>query len=165
MVEFISAPVISGFCSAAALTVASTQVKGLFGLKFKGSSFVEIWKGFLGNITKCSPWDSALGCSMILILLLMRVCMFGCFYCVLFLKIDLFYRLTVNGKFRNWRPWRITDHWRKLDSCVTDLSKVPFGSFPLAATLPPSSLVVWQPTFWNKTVPNLLRWQVKQGFV
>jgi sodium-independent sulfate anion transporter 11 len=73
MVEFISAPVISGFCSAAALTVSSTQVKGLFGLKFKGSSFIEIWRGFFENITKCNPWDSALGCSMIVILLLMRV--------------------------------------------------------------------------------------------
>lgn len=73
MVEFISAPVISGFCSAAALTVSSTQVKGLFGLKFKGSSFIDIWRGFFENIAKCNPWDSALGCSMIVILLLMRV--------------------------------------------------------------------------------------------
>ncbi|XP_046449213.1 sodium-independent sulfate anion transporter-like [Daphnia pulex] len=72
MVEFISAPVISGFCSAAALTVSSTQVKGLFGLKFKGSSFIETWRGFFENITKCNPWDSTLGCSMIVILLLMR---------------------------------------------------------------------------------------------
>ncbi|XP_046646442.1 sodium-independent sulfate anion transporter-like, partial [Daphnia pulicaria] len=52
MVDFISAPVISGFCSAAALTVASTQVKGLFGLKFSGSSFVEIWTGFFKNLSK-----------------------------------------------------------------------------------------------------------------
>jgi sodium-independent sulfate anion transporter 11 len=59
MVEFISAPVISCFCSAAALTVSSTQVKGLFGLKRKGSSFIEIWRGFFENITKCNPWDSA----------------------------------------------------------------------------------------------------------
>ena len=73
MVEFISAPVISGFCSAAALTVASTQVKGLFGLKFKGSSFIETWKGFFTHIEECNPWDSALGCSVIVILLLIRV--------------------------------------------------------------------------------------------
>lgn len=73
MVEFISAPVISGFCSAAALTVASTQVKNLFGLKFSGSSFVQIWSGFFSNISKINPWDTALGCSTIVILLLMRV--------------------------------------------------------------------------------------------
>ena len=85
MVEFISALVISGFCSAATLTVSSTQVKGLFGLKFKGSSFIEIWRGFFENITKCNPWDSALDCSMIVILLLMRVGY----------EIFFFYRLTV----------------------------------------------------------------------
>ena len=73
IVDFVSAPVISGFCSAAALTVASTQVKGLFGLKFKGSSFFETWRGFFTHIKECRPWDSALGCSMIVILLLMRV--------------------------------------------------------------------------------------------
>jgi sodium-independent sulfate anion transporter 11 len=73
MVDFISAPVISGFCSAAALTVASTQVKGLFGLKFSGSSFVEIWTGFFTNLSKINPWDAGLGCSSIVILLFMRV--------------------------------------------------------------------------------------------
>lgn len=72
LVEFISAPVISGFCSAAALTVASTQVKGLFGLKFSGSSFVEIWTGFFTNLSKINPWDAGLGCSSIVVLLLLR---------------------------------------------------------------------------------------------
>ena len=73
MVEFISAPVISGFCSAAALTVISTQIKGLFGLKFHASSFVEIWIGFFTNLSKMNPWDTGLGCSVIVLLLLMRV--------------------------------------------------------------------------------------------
>ena len=73
MVELISAPVISGFCSAAALTVASTQVKGLFGLKFSGSSFVDVWWGFFSNVSNVNRWDTALGCSAIVVLLLMRV--------------------------------------------------------------------------------------------
>ncbi|XP_057371308.1 sodium-independent sulfate anion transporter-like isoform X2 [Daphnia carinata] len=72
LVEFISAPVISGFCSAAALTVASTQVKGLFGLKFSGSSFVEVWTGFFTNLSSINPWDAGLGCSSIVVLLLLR---------------------------------------------------------------------------------------------
>ena len=71
MVEFISAPVISGFCSAAALTVISTQIKGLFGLKFH--AFVEIWIGIFTNLSKINPWDTGLGCSVIVLLLLMRV--------------------------------------------------------------------------------------------
>lgn len=74
LVEFISAPVISGFCSAAALTVASTQIKGLFGLKYSASSFVEIWVGFFKNITELNLWDTALGISTAILLLLMRVC-------------------------------------------------------------------------------------------
>lgn len=73
MVEFISAPVISGFCSAAALTVASTQIKSLFGLKFKGSAFVHVWSGFFTHIAEIKKWDALLGCSSIVVLLLMRV--------------------------------------------------------------------------------------------
>jgi solute carrier family 26 (sodium-independent sulfate anion transporter), member 11 len=73
IVEFISAPVITGFCYAAALTVASTQVKGLFGLKFKGSSFIEIWQGFFTNLSTIHAADAILGWSVIVILLLMRV--------------------------------------------------------------------------------------------
>jgi len=73
MVEFISAPVISGFCSAAALTVISTQLKGLFGLKLQASSFVDIWMGFLNNLNQINPWDACLGCCVIVVLLLMRV--------------------------------------------------------------------------------------------
>ncbi len=69
----MSAPVITGFCYAAALTVASTQVKGLFGLKFKGSSFVEIWQGFFTNLSSIHAADAILGWSVIVILLLMRV--------------------------------------------------------------------------------------------
>lgn len=73
MVEFISAPVISGFCSAAALTVASTQIKSLFGLKFKGSAFVDVWYGFFTHVTEIKKWDALLGCTSIVVLLLMRV--------------------------------------------------------------------------------------------
>ena len=69
----MSAPVITGFCYAAALTVASTQVKGLFGLKFKASSFLEIWQGFFTNLSSIHAADAILGWSVIVILLLMRV--------------------------------------------------------------------------------------------
>ena len=103
MVEFISAPVISGFCSAAALTVASTQVKGLFGLKFKGSSFIETWQGFFTNIKTCSPWDSALGCSCIVILLLMRVSSYSFKFCAPLSFISMQQKLTV---IKNLRPFK-----------------------------------------------------------
>jgi len=72
-VDFISAPVISGFCSAAALTVASTQMKGLLGIKFKGSHFVDVWIGVFSNFRDIKIGDASLGFAAIVILLLMRV--------------------------------------------------------------------------------------------
>ena len=71
--EIISAPVISGFCSAAALTVASTQLNGLFGMKITGSSFLEIWRGFFSELETINASDATLGWSTIVVLLLMRV--------------------------------------------------------------------------------------------
>ena len=71
--EIISAPVISGFCSAAALTVASTQLNGLFGMKIIGTSFLEIWRGFFDNLVTINAFDASLGWSTIVLLLLMRV--------------------------------------------------------------------------------------------
>jgi len=72
VVDFISAPVISGFCSAAALTVASTQMKGLLGIKFKGSHFVDVWIGVFSNFRDIKIGDASLGFAAIVILLLMR---------------------------------------------------------------------------------------------
>lgn len=72
VVDFISTPVISGFCSAAALTVASTQMKGLLGIKFKGSHFVDIWVGVFSHLSEINPGDAGLGFTAIVVLLLMR---------------------------------------------------------------------------------------------
>ena len=71
--DLISAPVISGFCSAAALTVASTQMKGLLGLKFKGSHFLDVWGGVYAHFSEINRWDAGLGLSAIVLLLCMRV--------------------------------------------------------------------------------------------
>ena len=65
---------ISGFCSASAILIIVTQIKGLFGLQFEGTSVIEILGGFFTRITECNSWDTALGCSTIVLLLLMRVC-------------------------------------------------------------------------------------------
>lgn len=72
VVDLISAPVISGFCSAAALTVASTQMKGLLGLKFKGSHFLDVWSGVYAHFSEINRWDAGLGLSAIVLLLCMR---------------------------------------------------------------------------------------------
>jgi len=72
LVDLISSPVMSGFCSAAALTVFTTQVKGLTGLKFSGSSFVKVWSGVFTNFYDIRVPDVSLGLSVIVVLLLMR---------------------------------------------------------------------------------------------
>lgn len=73
IVDLISAPVISGFCSAAALTAIATQMKGLLGLKFQGSNFLGVWRGVFENLSDINYYDAGLGFLTIFLLLIMRV--------------------------------------------------------------------------------------------
>ena len=41
LITFISKPVISGFTSAAAITIACSQLKSLFGLSYKAEGFID----------------------------------------------------------------------------------------------------------------------------
>lgn len=72
LVNFISRPVICGFTSAAAITVASTQLKGLFGLSFSSQGIVQMYMKLFQNIGKTRWQDLTLGLSCMVILLLMR---------------------------------------------------------------------------------------------
>ncbi|XP_061383535.1 sodium-independent sulfate anion transporter-like [Danaus plexippus] len=79
LVEFISIPVISGFTSAAALQIASAQLKSLFGLDGSaGHYFSESIINFFKNITTFVYWDSSLGLITILILVLLKRLGEGC---------------------------------------------------------------------------------------
>lgn len=71
--DFISGPVISGFCSAAATTVIVAQFKTLLGLKFPGSSFAKVFPGIFINYKDISLWNTVLGFSFIVFLLLLKV--------------------------------------------------------------------------------------------
>lgn len=73
IMDFISGPVISGFCSAAAATVIFAQFKTLLGLKFPGSSFSKVFPGIFINWRNISLWDSVLGFTFIVLLLLLKV--------------------------------------------------------------------------------------------
>jgi MFS superfamily sulfate permease-like transporter len=73
IMDFISGPVISGFCSAAAVTVITAQFKTLLGLKFPGSSFAKVFPGIFVNFMSISLWDTVLGFSFIIFLLLLKV--------------------------------------------------------------------------------------------
>lgn len=79
LVEFISQPVISGFTTAAALQIAAAQLKGLFGLNGSGGNyFAGSIMNFFKNFLTLKLWDTLLGVTTILILLLLKRLGQGC---------------------------------------------------------------------------------------
>lgn len=72
----MSGPVSSGFTSAVALIIVTSQVKDVFAIKVTGTTFIEQWISIFSNIHKTSAWDTVLGISCIAILLIMRVITF-----------------------------------------------------------------------------------------
>lgn len=73
LIDFVSGPVSSGFTSAVALIILSSQVKDIFGIAGSGSTFVQMWKSIISNIEGIRVGDTVLGFACIVILLLMRV--------------------------------------------------------------------------------------------
>lgn len=74
LVRFISLPVISGFVSAAAITIGFGQVKSLLGLKHIPREFIPNVIGTFKHIKETNPWDLLLGfCCIILLLLLKKM--------------------------------------------------------------------------------------------
>ncbi|CAH0723330.1 unnamed protein product, partial [Brenthis ino] len=72
LVEFVSLPVVSGFTSAAAITIASSQIKGLLGLRFNAETFTSTWRGVFHNIGRTRMEDSLLGLSCCIVLMGMK---------------------------------------------------------------------------------------------
>ncbi|KAK8375737.1 hypothetical protein O3P69_008478 [Scylla paramamosain] len=72
LINFISQPVISGFTSAAAITIASSQLKALFGLSLKTKGLVDIWVKVFSNIKDFRWQDLTLGLVCIVLLLLLK---------------------------------------------------------------------------------------------
>lgn len=72
LINFISRPVICAFTSAAAITIASTQIKGLFGLSFKSNGILDTYVKIFQNIGDTRWQDLTLGLSTIVVLLLMK---------------------------------------------------------------------------------------------
>lgn len=71
LVQFISMPVTAGFTSAAAITIASGQVKSLLGLPGQSNEFLDSWENVFHNIHLTRLWDTVLGVATIVILLAM----------------------------------------------------------------------------------------------
>lgn len=73
LIDFVSGPVSSGFTSAVALIILSSQVKDIFAIRGSGNTFVEMWSSILDDIHNMKMSDTILGISCIVILLLMRM--------------------------------------------------------------------------------------------
>jgi len=73
LIDFVSGPVSSGFTSAVALIIVTSQVKDILGISAKGSQFIEMWQSIGKLIHTTSVWDTTLGISCIALLLILRV--------------------------------------------------------------------------------------------
>lgn len=65
----------SGFTSAVALLIITSQIKDILGIRGGGTTFPQMVEKLLSNITDTRLGDSALGVICIIVLLLMRVSM------------------------------------------------------------------------------------------
>lgn len=72
LINFVSKPVITGFTSAAAITIFSSQIKPLFGIKVKTDGLLDTWIKVLSNLGQTRWQDLILGVTCIVVLLLMR---------------------------------------------------------------------------------------------
>lgn len=72
LIDFVSGPVSSGFTSAVALIILSSQVKDIFGIRATGNTFVEMWTSIFEDIHNIRVGDTVLGFVCIVVLLLMR---------------------------------------------------------------------------------------------
>ncbi|KAL4707527.1 hypothetical protein ACJJTC_000279 [Scirpophaga incertulas] len=72
LINFVSGPVSSGFTSAVALMIATSQVKDLFAISVTGTTFLQQWISIFKNIHNASLWDPVLGFICIALLLIMR---------------------------------------------------------------------------------------------
>lgn len=71
--NFISGPVNSGFTSAAALIILTSQVKNILGINANGATFIETWSSIFRNIAQMQWIDTFMGVSCLIVLLLMRL--------------------------------------------------------------------------------------------
>ncbi|XP_063381080.1 sodium-independent sulfate anion transporter-like [Cydia fagiglandana] len=72
LIDFVSGPVSSGFTSAVALMIATSQVKDLFAISMSGTTFLQQWISVFRNLHGAALWDPILGFVCIALLLSMR---------------------------------------------------------------------------------------------
>ncbi|XP_043499066.1 sodium-independent sulfate anion transporter [Polistes fuscatus] len=73
LIDFVSGPVSSGFTSAIALIIVTSQIKDILAISAKGSTFVQMWRSIAECFYQSSIWDAVLGICCIVILLILRM--------------------------------------------------------------------------------------------
>ncbi|KAJ8973168.1 hypothetical protein NQ317_007509 [Molorchus minor] len=73
LIDFVSGPVSSGFTSAVALIIVTSQVKDVLGIKASGTTFVDTWRSIFSDIHNTQGWDTLLGITCIAVLLILRI--------------------------------------------------------------------------------------------
>jgi MFS superfamily sulfate permease-like transporter len=82
IIDFISAPVTSGFTSAYSIIIIASQLKSLFGLqKFKTKGFIDNINQLITHMHELKIWDTIYGvfCIIFLLILWVRFC-FQCLF-------------------------------------------------------------------------------------
>ncbi|XP_076028588.1 sodium-independent sulfate anion transporter-like [Oratosquilla oratoria] len=72
LITFISKPVLSGFTSAAALTIGSAQLKGLLGLKLQTGGVLDTWVQVGRNVALTRWQDLILGIACIIFIMALK---------------------------------------------------------------------------------------------
>lgn len=73
LIDFVSGPVASGFTSAVALIIVTSQVKDILAITVTGTTFVDMWISIIDNIHGTKTWDTIMGVVCIGVLLILRV--------------------------------------------------------------------------------------------
>ncbi|VVC43388.1 SLC26A/SulP transporter domain,STAS domain [Cinara cedri] len=73
IIDFVSGPVSSGFTSAVALLIITSQIKDLIGVHGSGSSLWEMLLSLYRDADKISVGDTAIGVGCIILLLTLRI--------------------------------------------------------------------------------------------
>ncbi|XP_046639461.1 sodium-independent sulfate anion transporter-like [Daphnia pulicaria] len=138
LIDFIAAPVVAGFTSAAAFTIATTQIESLLGLKFDAEGFLNTWIAVFEHIDETKTWDAVLGFSSIAVLLLLRV-------------LDQV-KLGKEGERKRWQTWFNTGCW--LISVSRNAIVIIVGSIIAYSLAEPG----------NSTFPFTLTGKIPSGF-
>ncbi|KAI8120935.1 hypothetical protein FF38_05431 [Lucilia cuprina] len=72
LVRFISIPVIIGFTTAAAITIASAQINNIFGIKAPSNDLIPAWRHFFTHLNDIGWNDAILGLVTLALLLVMK---------------------------------------------------------------------------------------------